>query len=177
VLAIDRAQNVRIGLTVNTVSVPLSKTLPGAVPDDFAVAINVASVTRAPCEQDTQCSGLWPQDKNEWSSLNVVSVSCSLYPCVQQMKAEVIRGQFLETDVHKTIHPVPPYEAVVDPNTRVRPVPSSFFAPCWENNTRYDYQPTNLTITEDREGHVIQLPPCAFAVSGPFTARVTKFVK
>ncbi|KAF2735087.1 hypothetical protein EJ04DRAFT_601816 [Polyplosphaeria fusca] len=174
--------NDRLGLTVNARSETL-ESLSSSIPGNFTTAINVASITRAACSVGLNCSGFWPpypldfpDNYGDWSKFNVVSVSCGLYPCARNIRAESINGKLVETILSETL-----YKPVVKPLTYsgdTFTAPYAFFPPCWVDNKRYDTQPKDDPpyVTMDLDQHITQLPPCAYGVSHDFSYEVNRFV-
>ena len=180
-LALSLNHGIRLGLAVNSDSRPL-RALSGWVPSNFTAAINVASITKAACSPNSKCSGLWPQRQDtsdsdsadQWSDVNVVSVSCSLYPCARHMKAEASNGRFSETIIREEFYPATKPRKLLPNGTASNPY--TFNPPCWENNTRHDKQPTYIPLLTDQDGHVVQLPPCAYGVSSTFSIELSSLV-
>ncbi|KAH8714831.1 hypothetical protein GQ44DRAFT_775999 [Phaeosphaeriaceae sp. PMI808] len=90
------------------------------------------------------------------------------------MKAEASNGQFSETVVREDIYTMPIVWFKDNPTTVSEEYAS--IPPCWANNTRYDEQPTEKPLLIDINAHIVQLPPCAYGVSGAFAAQVQEFV-
>jgi hypothetical protein len=168
----------RRGLTVNSNSTSL-EALSDSLHSNLTAAINVASITRAPCSSGSKCSGLWTQTwdgkgSTNWSDFNVVSASCGLYPCARHMKAEASNGRFTETILREEFYTMD--TALFERNQKLAPTKHSFLSPCWENNTRFDKPPNDDPVLVDLDSHVMRLPPCAYGVSSAFFYQVQKFV-
>jgi hypothetical protein len=175
-LVFDEGLRIFIGMAVNGHGKAL-EALHESMPDGYTAAINVASLTDAPCSQDTQCSNIWNETARDWGwwQYNVVSVSCGLYPCARHMTAEVRNGDFKETVVLEE-----PYEFYLHDrmmhayNGPLKTFSKrvAFHAPCWVNGTRYDKPPGNMTVTTDWETRNVEIPLCAFGVSEAFYYQV-----
>jgi hypothetical protein len=180
-LAFEPTHAVWIGLAVNGDENAL-QALRGAVPDNYTAAVNVASLTKASCSPDTQCSNVWNETKGTggggWENYNVVSVSCGLYPCARHMFAEVENGEFRETVLREELYEVYGDDRIerfggkYDDDDVTFRKPVAFHTPCWVNGTEYDKPPGNLTVTTDIHSMNVNISTCAFGVSTVFQRRV-----
>jgi hypothetical protein len=178
-LGFEPEHAIHIGMAVNGDEKVLDS-LHGSIPDNYTAAINVASITEAPCSPDTQCSHLWNETAKDrmdggWEKYNVISVSCGLYPCARYMTAEVKSGEFRETVIREELYQVYDDDQIerfgTEFNTTFRK-PVAFHAPCWANGTSYDNPPGNLTVTTDLNFKNIDIAQCAFGVSDAFGYQV-----
>ncbi|KAH7077370.1 hypothetical protein FB567DRAFT_535119 [Paraphoma chrysanthemicola] len=119
-----------------------------------AATVNILSLSTAGCQ--------WSEIRDEWSvwhdyecpfpseranrnktkqerylSWNVAAASCALYPCIQDMKAEIKNGVLHETKVsEKIIYPV---------NVSGEGHVGMFISPCFINGVRYDIPESSST--------------------------------